>query len=166
MSMAGTVYAADYGYDYPGYVSVSGGAYVEVESSLGTVTLVFPNNYKNGYFGFVDRGSSSIGNISNNTISGYLYTRSGSVYQVRAPYGERIEYQTNQGYPYNQWVELNITDILNTNIQFIDLTGEGRQTNFQKYDFTVSEMFLYSLIIICTLCIILTILVRRRNGNY
>lgn len=166
ISMAGTAYGADYGYKYPDYVPVSGGAFVEVESSLGTVALVFPNNYKNGYFGFVDRGSASIGNISNNTISGYLYTGSGQSYSVRASYGELIEYNTNSGYPYNQWVDLRITKILNTNINFIDLTDEGRQTDFQKYDFSVDLIFLYSLIVVCTFFVILTIWLRCRNGNH
>lgn len=164
-SMAGTALAADYGYVYPDYVPVSGGAFCEVKSSIGTVSLVFPLEYQNGYFGFVDSGSASIGNIYNNTIYGYLYTGSGSVYQVRASYGERIEYQTDQGYPYNQWLPLNITQILNTNIQFIDLTDQGRQTDFQKYEFSVNEKFLLSLIAICAFSTNLTIFLRCRNGS-
>lgn len=164
ISMAGTAYAAEYGYEYPEYVPVSGGAFVEVKSSLGTVALVFPFEYKNGYFGFVDSGSASIGNVFNNTIYGHLYTRSGTVYQVRASYGERIEYQTEQGYPYNQWVTLNISQILNTNIQFIDLTDQGRQTDFQKYDFSYNDIFLYSLLIVCTFVIVIAFLMRSKYG--
>ena len=163
--MAGTALAAEYGYEYPEYVPVSGGAFVEVKSSIGTVSLVFPIEYQNGYFGFVDSGSASIGNIYNNTIYGHLYTRSGTVYQVRTSYGERIEYQTEQGYPYNNWVTLNISQILNTNIQFIDLTDQGRQTDFQKYEFTVNEKFLLSLIAICAFSTNLTIFLRCRNGS-
>lgn len=166
VSSAGTVYAADYGYEYPDYVPVSGGAYIEAQSSLGTVSLVFPTDYKDGYFGFVDSGTASVGNISDNTIYGTVYTRSGQSYSVRAAYGELIEYQTNSGYPYNQWIDLNMSEIMNTNIQLIDLTGQGRQTDFQKYEFSPEEIFLFSEIAVCTFVLIVVICMRCRNGNY
>lgn len=161
-----TAYAAEYGYEYPDYVPVSGGAYIEAQSSLGTVTLVFPIDYKDGYFGFVDSGTASVGNLSNNTIYGTLYTRSGASYSIRAAYGELIEYQTNSGYPYNQWLYLNLTEILNTNIQLVDLTDQGRETEFQYYDFTYEEKFFAAEIFLGIFAICLMIISWGiKNGN-
>lgn len=160
-----TAYAADYGYEYPDYIPVSGGAFVEVQSSLGTVALVFPIDYKDGYFGFVDSGSASVGNLSNNTIYGTLYTRSGASYSIRAPYGELIEYQTNSSYPYNQWVDLSMSEILNTNIQLIDLTDQGRETEFQYYDFTYKEKFFAIEIFLGVFVVCLIIILGVKNGN-
>lgn len=159
------VSAADYGYEYPDYVSVSGGAYVEVKSSLGTVSLVFPSEYKDGYFGFSGSGFN-ICNIYGGTISGYLYTSNSTRYNIRASYGSIVQYQDNNGYPYYEWHDLNINQILNTNIQFTDLTDLDRQTDFQKYDFSVNEIFLYSLLIVLTVFIIINLWLGVKYANY
>lgn len=162
-----TAYAAEYGYEYPDYVPVSGGAYIEAESSLGTVTLVFPIDYKDGTFGFIDSGVASVCNLTRNTVYGYVYTRNNQSYEVRAAYGELIEYQLDDRYPYNEWTDLRLTQILNTNIQLIDLTEQGRQTDFQKYEFTYQEKFFISLIAVCTFSVNLVMVLKgSKNGNY
>lgn len=162
-----TAYAAEYGYEYPDYVPVSGGAYIEAQSSIGTVALVFPIDYKDGYFGFVDSGAASVGNLSRNTIYGTLYTRNNQSYEVRASYGELVEYQPGNSYPYNQWVELSLSKILNTNIQLIDLTEQDRQTDFQYYDFTYKEKFYAAEILFGFVGLgILIIVWGIKNGNH
>lgn len=163
-AFSSTAFAADYGYEYPDYVPVSGGAFFEVKSSLGTVAVVFPIDYKDGYFGFVDSGSGSVGNISRSTINGYVYTRNGQVYTLRAVYGEYLEYQTNNFS--RDWVTLNITEILNTNINLVDLTDQGRETEFQYYDFSYQEKFFAGLIVLVFACnAVLIVFLGVRYGN-
>ena len=52
-------FAVEYSTDFPSYVPISGGAFFEVKSSLGQITFVCPNNFKNGYFGFSGNGNNS-----------------------------------------------------------------------------------------------------------
>lgn len=50
------VCAVEYSTEYPSYVPISGGAYIEVQSTLGRGALVFPNQYQNNTFGFSGSG--------------------------------------------------------------------------------------------------------------
>lgn len=146
-SFAFPVLAATYGNDFPSYVPVSGGAYIEVESSVGTATLVFPSQYQNGYFGFAGRSGSNVCNIYGGTISGYLYTASGQTYSVRSSYGNLIEWRSNS-YPYD-YTDLNITSIKNTNISLIDLSGDRENTvlDFSPFQIIVVCLLLFLLLL-------------------
>lgn len=145
-----TVFAAEYEDNYPNYIPISGGAYIEVKCSLGTAALVFPSEYKNGYFGFVNRSDSAFGNIHSGTINGYVYTSNGQIYIIRASYGQAVEFRTSNTYPYD-WVDISIRDILNTNIMLIDDTDLNRQNDLIYYDFTYFERAILSCVI--ALCI-------------
>ena len=85
-------FAVEYSTDFPSYVPISGGAFFEVKSSIGQITFVCPNNFKNGYFGFSGNGNN-ICNISNSTVSGYIYTTSGNSYQARFTSFGNLEYR-------------------------------------------------------------------------
>lgn len=129
-------YAMTYNNVFPDYVPYAGGAYIEVESSsFQKCTLVFPINSQKDSISFLGSSNSDIVNITNSTISGYLYTKTGVQYTVRMGSLDTVEYRTNS-YPYD-WHELNITKILNTNVVFDDLKGLDRQNDnpyFSTYE--------------------------------
>lgn len=154
-------FAVEYSTEFPSYVSISGGAFFEVESSLGKITFVCPNNFKNGYFGFSGTGNN-ICNISNSTVSGYIFTASGNSYQARFTALGTLEYRTSSG-SYYEYRDVTITKILNTNVTFIDDKGD-RQTD--NYFLSKENIFLYTLLFICASCSVLSLFFsRRRRGN-
>lgn len=154
-------FAVEYSTDFPSYVPISGGAFFEVESSLGKITFVCANNFKNGYFGFSGTGNN-ICNISNSTVSGYIFTASGNSYQARFTSLGTLEYRTSSG-NYYEYRDVTITKILNTNVTFIDDKGD-RQTD--NYFLSKENIFLYTLLLVCASCSVLSLFFsRRRRGN-
>lgn len=154
-------FAVEYSTKFPSYVPISGGAFFEVKSSLGQITFVCPNNFKNGYFGFSGNGNN-ICNISNSTVSGYIYTTSGSSYQARFTALGTLEYRTSSG-SYHEYRDVTITEILNTNVTFIDDKGD-RQTD--NYFLSKEDIFLFTLLFVCTSCSVLGLFFsRKRRGN-
>lgn len=121
-------FAMTYNNDFPDYVPYAGGAYIEVESSsFQKCTLVFPINSQKNSISFLGSSNSDIVNITNSTINGYLYTSTGTQYTFRMASLSGVEYRTNS-YPYD-WNDLDITQILNTNVVFEDLTDLNRQND-------------------------------------
>lgn len=158
-SLSFSALAADYGTEYPSYIPISGGAYFEVKSSVGSVSFVFPYNYKDGYFGFVGSGIN-ITNICSGTINGTMYTSSGFSYSCRAQYGENLQYRSNS-YPY-EWVDVTTSSILNSNCDFIDLSDNDRQNDSIIYDFAPFQQMIAILLgIIAAFSIIKTICIRK-----
>ena len=154
-------FAVEYSTKFPSYVPISGGAFFEVKSSLGQITFVCPNNFKNGYFGFSGNGNN-ICNISNSTVSGYIFTSSGSSYQARFTALGTLEYRTSSG-SYYEYRDVTITEILNTNVTFIDDKGD-RQTD--NYFLSKENIFLYSILLVCASCSVLGLFFsRKRRGN-
>ena len=154
-------FAVEYSTDFPSYVPISGGAFFEVKSSLGQITFVCPNNFKIGYFGFSGNGNN-ICNISNSTVSGYIFTSSGNSYQARFTALGTLEYRTSSG-SYYEYRDVTITEILNTNVTFIDDKGD-RQTD--NYFLSKEDIFLYTLLFVCASCSVLGLFFsRKRRGN-
>lgn len=154
-------FAVEYSTDFPSYVPISGGAFFEVKSSLGQITFVCPNNFKVGYFGFTGNGNN-ICNISNSTVSGYIFTASGNSYQARFTALGTLEYRTSSG-SYYEYRDVTITEILNTNVTFIDDKGD-RQTD--NYFLSKEDIFLYTLLLVCASCSVLGLFFsRKRRGN-
>ena len=154
-------FAVEYSTGFPSYIPISGGAFFEVKSSLGQITFVCPNNFKNGYFGFSGNGNN-ICNISNSTVSGYIYTASGNSYQARFTSLGTLEYRTSSG-SYYEYRDVTITEILNTNVTFID-DKRDRQTD--NYFLSKENIFLYTLLFVCASCSVLSLFFsRKRRGN-
>lgn len=154
-------FAVEYSTKFPSYVPISGGAFFEVKSSLGQIAFVCPNNFKNGYFGFSGNGNN-ICNISNSTVSGYIFTSSGASYQARFTSLGNLEYRTSSE-SYYEYRDVTITQILNTNVTFIDDNGD-RQTD--NYFLSKENIFLYSLLFVCASCSVLSLFFsRKRRGN-
>lgn len=154
-------FAVEYSTEFPSYVPISGGAFFEVESSLGKITFVCPNNYKNNYFGFSGSGNN-ICNITNSTVTGYIYTVSGTSYQARFTSLGTLEYRTNSS-SYYEYRDVTITKILNTNITFIDDKGD-RQTD--NYFLSKENIFLYTLLLVCASCSVLNLFFSRKRRGY
>lgn len=154
-------FAVEYSTEFPSYVPISGGAFFEVESSLGKITFICPNNYKNNYFGFSGSGNN-ICNVTNSTVTGYIYTASGTSYQARFTSLGTLEYRINSS-SYYEYRDVTITKILNTNVNFIDDKGD-RQTD--NYFLSKENIFLYTLLLVCASCSVLSLFFsRKRRGN-
>lgn len=131
-----SAFAMTYENFYPEYIPYAGGAYVEVNSSnFSKCACVFPIDRQKNTFSFSGSSNTNIVNITSSTVSGFLYTSSGTRYDCRLTSLSSIEYRDN-GYPY-EWHTLNISKILNTNIVFQDLKGLNRQNDnpfFSTYE--------------------------------
>lgn len=154
-------FAVEYSTEFPSYVPISGGAFFEVESSFGKITFICPNNYKNNYFGFSGSGNN-ICNVTNSTVSGYIYTSAGKSYPARFTSLGTLEYRTDTS-SYYEYQDITVTKILNTNVTFIDDKGD-RQTD--NYFLSKENIFLYTLLLVCASCSVLSLFFsRRRRGN-
>lgn len=152
LSIPITSYAEDYGTDYPNYIPYSGGAYIEVQSTLGRGSLVFQDTYKNNYFGFYGTGYNLF-NISNSTITGRYININGTEYQVRFSSFNTAQYYYNQG-TVREWRDLVITKIYNTNCTFIDYTGANRNNLIDVFDYDT-----YKYTVVCLLCLLILIVI-------
>ena len=151
------VYAAEYGVTYPDYVNQSSSCFVECNTSLGKGALLFPVNYKKDCVGFYGKSGIYLLNITSGTISGQFVLTNGTTYNVRAQGFSKFQYQTQDGY-YNNYTDLNISQIYNTNVQFSD---EQSDRGNVIYDFSVYEKFIITLIL-CLGCIIIGLLLFKK----
>lgn len=119
--LSSSVFAVEYSTEFPSYVPISGGAYIEVQSTLGRGSLVFPSQYQNNTFGFSGSGLN-LCNITYSTVSGYFYPASGSPVQVRFQRYNTLEYYYENGSWGNEWRPVTTSAIYNTNVRFIDNT--------------------------------------------
>lgn len=141
-----TVYAAEYGSEYPDYVKFSGGAYIEVQSAIGRGTIVLQDTYKTGYLGFTgDR--YYLCNLSNSTITGRFVTTNGTVYNCRFSSFEAPQYYQDSGVS-GTWRYLNTSDVFNTNVELIDLTDKDRGNLIDVFDNNEFYYFVVSLMLV------------------
>lgn len=146
-----TAFAEEYGNKYPSYVQQSGGAYIEVQSSLGRGAFIFQSEFKNGYFGFYGSGYN-LCNLSKSSISGSFILENGKVYEIRFTSFNTADYYYRDGYNY-EWLDLTVSKIYNTNVEFID---DKLQTRNNKIDLFEKDVFKYSIFamsFITTLCV-------------
>ena len=99
----------------------TGGAFMALNTNYGNGLLAVPEPYKVSTFGFV-KNTDRVVNLTNSTINGY-WIMGGTTYNARiVRYGE-IEYQyTTSGT--TQWRTLTVSALTDSNIQFLDETGE------------------------------------------
>ncbi|MCH5320866.1 MAG: hypothetical protein J1E36_03840 [Eubacterium sp.] len=153
LSIPITVFAAEYGTEYPKYLNYSGGAYCEVQSSLGRGAFVVQDTYKTDYFGFVGTGYS-LCNLSNTTITGRFVLQNGTVYQFRFSAFNTPEYYYESGLT-REWRAVTITQIYNTNIEFIDNTELERDNNIDIFNNDSYKYVVVCLIILINLFLFL-----------
>lgn len=127
------VCAMEYSTEYPSYLPISGGAYIEVQSTLGSGTLVFPREFQTDTFGF--SGSSfNLFNLTNVTVSGRFYTASGRDYRVRLSAFSTLEYYSESSGWGGEWLSMSTSSIQNTNVRFIDNTTLTRAQESPVFD--------------------------------
>lgn len=146
-----TVFAEEYGNTFPSYIQQSGGAYIEVQSSIGRGSFIFQSEFKNGYFGFYGSGYN-LCNLSKSIISGSFITENGRAYDIRFTSFNTAEYYYRDGYNY-EWRTLDTSKIYNTNVEFIDDKLETRNNKVDLFDKDVYKYFIFVMSFITTLCV-------------
>lgn len=145
------VSAQSYDKSFPPYVPASGGAWAEVATSQGRVTVVFPLDFRVGFIGFLGDGYS-IANVTNSTISGTIYHQTQFGYygypdnlQCRLSRMGTLEvyepYQSTYGSTSYRWTSLPTSEIFNTNIAFVDDKAD-RRNDVYRYDTTQKVLIL------------------------
>lgn len=161
LSVPSLVFAEEYGAEFPSYVPYSGGAYIEVQSSLGRGSFVFPSEYKESTFGFSGSGYN-LCNLSKSTVSGYFITSSGAEYSCRFSSFSTAQYYYSSD-TFSRWTDLTVSGIYNTNVSFIDDKAE-RSNILDLFSYDIYKYAVVSLLLILLICVI--ILVWRSHGAY
>lgn len=148
-----SAFAKEYSNNYPAYLPVSNCAYCEVNTTeLGTGTLVFNMDYQFDTFCFSGHTGYKIANQTRSTVTGTFITNSGVSYPVRLTSLNTIEYKTSTNSIYHK---LNSTEILNTNIQFVDnQNNRGNSITIYSPEVKPLGILLSVLIVLCGLYIL------------
>lgn len=155
-----SAYAQDYGTDYPAYIEYSGGAYIEVQSTLGRGTFVLQDTYKSGFIGFY--GSAyNICNLSNSTINGKFVASDGDIYDVRFSSFSIPQYYYTSGVT-REWRNIYVTEIYNTNCEFIDNTELERDNLLDVFNYDISSYTIVGLLFL--IVILLFVLIFKLKG--
>lgn len=145
------VSAQSYDKSFPSYVPASGGAWAEVATSQGRVTVVFPLDFRVGFIGFMGDGYN-IANLTNSTINGTVFHQSSFNYygspssvQCRISRMGELEvyepYQSTYGSTSYRWTSLPTSEIFSTNIAFVDDKAD-RRNDVYRYDTTQKVLIL------------------------
>ena len=137
------VSAQRYDSSFPEYVPVSGGAWLEAQTSQGRVAVVVPVDYLTDTFGYSGDGYEVV-NITASTVSGTIYAQSSFSYygnptslQCRFARMGTLEvyepYQSSYGSTSYRWTELPTSAVYNTNMDFQD-DKLDRQNDAYRYD--------------------------------
>lgn len=154
------VFAQSYDRDFPAYVPVSGGAWAEVNTSQGVATVVVPGDYIADSLGFTGTGYQ-LASVINTTINGTIYAQDQFGYygspeslQCRFTRMSGLEvyapYRNSYGSTSYEWEELPTTEVLNTNIAFVDDTELDRQNDYYRYD-RIEKLLILIFVVLCLL---------------
>lgn len=99
----------------------TGGAFIAVNTNYGSGLIVIPEDFKKGTFGFI-KGTNRLINLTNSTVSGY-WIMGGVTYSFQAARYSEPQYYYNLSTP-NAWRTLTVSAVTDTNVQFLDETGE------------------------------------------
>lgn len=168
-ALAFSASAAVYSDTVPQYVPVSGGAFLSVDTSVGTATFVASSDYIYNTFGFSGTGFQ-VCNLTSSTVTGTLYSVGtfgfyGNPTSVQARFQSMGTLQIYQPYENNyggtsySWVNVTIESVTATNIALEDTVGLDRQNNALLY--TRVEKIL--IIILCVLIGLLLYKLLRRG---
>lgn len=136
-----TASAQEYGNEYPTYVDFSGGAYIEIQSTIGRGTIIVQDTYKIGYIGFYG-ADADLCNLSNSTITGRLVLTNGTTYNCRFQSFSIPQYYYESGMT-REWRNLYSSYIYNTNVEFIDYTSRDRANKIDVFD---GDIFKYTVV--------------------
>lgn len=161
LSLPFSAFAAEYGTDYPAYVNYSGGAYIEIQSSVGRGTIVLSDAYKIGYLGFYG-ANSSICNLSSSNLNGKFITSNGNEYNLRLNSFSTPQYYYESGVN-REWRNLNVTKIYNTNCEFLDYSEHQRDN---KLDIFNNNPFYYTVVGLLIILVIMMFFVFLKGKKY
>ena len=132
---------------YPAFAPLKGSMYIEAETTLGRVLLLFPSNTA-GYITQYNN-SADIVNTSSSTLTGRMYTGSSyfSEYTFRMSSFGGVQYQTTVGYT-TTWVDIAVTEICNTNMQLLNNYSNTPPRNFDTV-LNLLSVFLLGVIALC-----------------
>lgn len=133
----------------------TGGAFIAATTNYGTGLMVLAEPYKVNTFGYL-KGTDRVVNLTPSTISGYWIMGS-TTYQLRFTALGQAEYYYNLSTPY-AWRTLTVSAVTDTNIQFLDETGER---GIQRPYLTLQDRILI-VFIVMEIAIHAVALVRRR----
>jgi len=136
------VCAQTYADDFPAYVTITGSAWLEVQTPQGRTCIVVPVGYIRDTFGFSGQIGYNVANTTTATVSGdiyhatqFTYYGNPSVIQCRFTRMNTLEvnepYWTGVTTAY-RWISLPVTAIHGTNIALMDDAGD-RQNDFYRY---------------------------------
>lgn len=127
----------------------TGGGYMVVSTNYGNGVVVVPDPFKHDVFGFV-KGSDRVVNLTNSTVSCYLIM-GGDTYNARFQRFGELEYQYQTGIS-NTWRSVLVSSLNDTNIQFLDETGErGIQHPYLTLTDKLLFVFIFMELVIHTL---------------
>ncbi len=156
-------FAYSYTNVYPFYLPFVGAKYVEVQCSLGRGALVLSGSIPDNYIS-IGSNDNNLYNNTSSTLYGTFRTINGHDYSVRFAAFSSAEYY--QAGSYNPtYTALNVTEILNTNISFIDYNDSNKQNDTYIFSnhFDLSTWSLSILQVILLICIFLVTAFRRSD---
>lgn len=135
------VCAESYSTDFPEYVPISGGAWLEVNSDAGEMTVLVPADFLYDTFSFSGNGYNVV-NVTDNTVTGVAYSSStfdyyGSPTRVQCRFQSfdtlqlYVPYQSGMGNTSYRWMDVDIDEILNTSIRFMDDKADRQNDNYK-----------------------------------
>lgn len=159
--LSSSAFAIYYTNDYPVYLPFVGAKYVEVNTSLGRGSLVLSASIPDNYIS-VGMSNSNLYNNTSSTLYGTFRTQNGADYSIRFQSFSTPEYYTAGYNP--TYTALGITEILNTNIKFVDFNDTDKQND----TFIITDnvtIFYFSLLIVLTLSNILLCFLSLRRSD-
>lgn len=127
--------------DQPTY-PYTGGGFAHVNTNYGNGIILVPNPCRQDTFGF-QKGTDRIYNLTPSAITGFWIVN-GSTYNLRFTALGQPEYYYYTGSTY-QWRTLTISKLNDSNIQFLDDTGER---GIQRPFFSLTDRLLIVLILV------------------
>ncbi len=120
---------------------LTGGAFVECNSNIGSICIVLPKQYTDSYFTFTTSGN--LLNLSSSTISCLLFAN-GIQYNARfQPFGG-LQYRVTSGY--YDYIDVVTSDIVDTNIIFSTASERINENYyFNSYEICIISVLLFIL---------------------
>lgn len=108
-------FATAYPNNFPSDITgLTGGCFITARSGSSQAVIIIPNTFRTDYFTFTTSGE--VYNCSNTTINGRLYLNN-NLFPIRWQSFSLPQYYHQVG-GYNQWTDIVISNITDTNIEF------------------------------------------------
>ena len=133
----------------------TGGGFMQVNTNYGNGLVVVPEPYKLNTFGFL-KNTDRMVNLTNSMVSGY-FIMGGTTYNARFQTYGQLEYYRPSGNTY-VWTAMTVSSLNDTNIQFLDETGER---GIQNPVFSLSDRLLFTMVLLHVVSVGVSFMKRR-----